>query len=54
MLAKVIPHQHGDGLVGEFGKFTFDAVAAFTQALEARSQWFDRAANNLALAEGKQ
>ena len=27
------------------------AVAAFTQALEARSQWFERAANNLSLAE---
>lgn len=27
------------------------AVAAFTQALEARSQWFQRAANNLSLAE---
>lgn len=25
------------------------AVAAFAQAIEARSQWFDRAANNLAL-----
>ena len=29
------------------------AVAAFTQALEARSQWYERAANNLALAEKK-
>lgn len=29
------------------------AIAAFTRALEARSRWFDRAANNLALAEGK-
>ena len=29
------------------------AVAAFAQALEAQSQWFARAANNLALAEGK-
>lgn len=29
------------------------AVAAFTQALEARSQWFERAANNLSLAEAK-
>ena len=27
------------------------AIAAFTQAIEARSQWFDRAANNLALTE---
>ena len=30
------------------------AVAAFSQALEARNQWFDRAANNLALVEAKQ
>jgi len=29
------------------------AVAAFARAIEARSQWFERAANNLALAEGK-
>jgi tetratricopeptide (TPR) repeat protein len=27
------------------------AIAAFTQAIEARSQWFERAANNLALAQ---
>ena len=27
------------------------AIAAFTRALEARSRWFDRAANNLASAE---
>jgi len=27
------------------------AIAAFSQALEARSQWFERAANNLKLAE---
>lgn len=29
------------------------AVAAFTQALEARSSWFERAANNLAQVESK-
>ena len=29
------------------------AVAAFSQAIDARSQWFDRAANNLALVEAK-
>ena len=29
------------------------AVAAFAQALEARSKWFERAANNLTLAEAK-
>jgi Flp pilus assembly protein TadD len=27
------------------------AIAAFARAIEARSQWFERAANNLALAE---
>jgi Flp pilus assembly protein TadD len=27
------------------------AIAAFTQAIDARSTWFERAANNLALAE---
>lgn len=36
-------------LRGDRGK----AIAAFTRAIEARSNWFDRAANNLALAEGK-
>ncbi len=30
------------------------AVAAFTQALEARSHWFERAANNLAIAQAEQ
>ena len=29
------------------------AVAAFSQAIEARSHWFERAANNLSLAEAK-
>ena len=29
------------------------AIAAFTQALEARDRWFDRAANNLEMAEGR-
>lgn len=28
------------------------AVAAFARAIEARSQWFERAANNLALVQG--
>ncbi|MEO6581715.1 MAG: tetratricopeptide repeat protein [Sphingomicrobium sp.] len=27
------------------------AIAAFAQAIEARSQWFDRAANNLAISQ---
>ena len=35
------------GLKGDRKK----AIAAFSQALEARSQWFERAANNLKLAE---
>lgn len=30
------------------------AIAAFSQALEARSEWFERAANNLSLVEAKQ
>jgi Flp pilus assembly protein TadD len=30
------------------------AVAAFAQAIEARSLWFERAANNLALVEGRE
>lgn len=29
------------------------AVAAFSRAIKARSEWFERAANNLALAEGR-
>ena len=29
------------------------AIAAFSQAIEASSQWFEKAANNLALVEGK-
>ena len=29
------------------------AIAAFTQAIEASSQWFERAANNLAIIEGR-
>jgi Flp pilus assembly protein TadD len=29
------------------------AIAAFAQALEASSQWFDRAANNLAIVDGR-
>lgn len=30
------------------------AIAAFARAIEVRSQWFERAANNLAQTEGKQ
>ena len=30
------------------------AIAAFAQAIEARTQWFERAANNLALAQAAQ
>jgi tetratricopeptide (TPR) repeat protein len=29
------------------------AIAAFSQALQARNKWFDRAANNLSLAEAR-
>jgi len=29
------------------------AIAAFAQAIEARSQWFERAANNLAVVQGR-
>lgn len=29
------------------------AIAAFSQAIEANSQWFERAANNLAIVEGR-
>ena len=29
------------------------AIAAFAQAISARHHWFDRAANNLAAAEGR-
>lgn len=30
------------------------AIAAFAQALEASAQWFERAANNLAIVEGRE
>ena len=30
------------------------AIAAFAQALEASAQWYDRAANNLAIVEGRE
>src|SRR5205809_334558 len=30
------------------------AIAAFAQALEASTQWFERAANNLAIVEGRE
>ena len=29
------------------------AIAAFAQAIEARSQWFERAANNLAISQAQ-
>ena len=30
------------------------AIAAFAQAIEARTQWFDRAANNLAIVQNRE
>ena len=41
------------GVVAVFRGDRQRAVAAFARALQARSEWFERAANNLALAEGK-
>ena len=40
------------GVVARLQGNTKKAVAAFSQAIEARSQWFERAANNLAMVEG--
>lgn len=39
------------GVVARLNGNTAKAVAAFTQAIEARSVWYERAANNLANAE---
>lgn len=39
------------GMIARLQGNTRKAIAAFTRAIEARSQWFERAANNLALAE---
>jgi Flp pilus assembly protein TadD len=41
------------GVVARMNGSSARAVAAFTQAIEARSRWYDRAANNLALAEAQ-
>ena len=41
------------GVVAQLRGDTRRAVAAFAQALEARNKWFERAANNLSLAEAK-
>jgi tetratricopeptide (TPR) repeat protein len=41
------------GVVARLSGSSARAVAAFTQAIEARSQWYERAANNLALAEAQ-
>lgn len=40
------------GILAAAGGQRQRAIAAFTQAIEASSQWFERAANNLALVEG--
>ena len=39
------------GVIAGLQGNTKKAVAAFAQAIEARSQWFERAANNLAMVE---
>jgi len=41
------------GVVAQLRGDRKKAVAAFSQALEARSLWFERAANNLSVAEAK-
>ena len=41
------------GVVAASGGERQRAIAAFSQAIEASSQWFEKAANNLALVEGK-
>jgi Flp pilus assembly protein TadD len=42
------------GVAAAFGGDRQRAIAAFAQALEASSQWFDRAANNLTIVESRQ
>jgi Flp pilus assembly protein TadD len=42
------------GIIARLQGKTKKAVAAFAQALEARSQWYERAANNLAATERAQ
>jgi len=42
------------GVVAVFDGDRKRAIAAFAQALEASSQWFERAANNLAIVEGRE
>jgi len=41
------------GVVAASGGERQRAIAAFSQAIEASTHWFERAANNLALVEGK-
>lgn len=42
------------GVVAAAGGNSQRAIAAFAQAMEASSQWFARAANNLAIVEGRE
>jgi Flp pilus assembly protein TadD len=42
------------GVVAQLQGLPMKASAAFSSALEARGKWFDRAANNLKLAQGAQ
>lgn len=41
------------GVIAASGGDRQRAIAAFAQAIEASSQWFEKAANNLALVEGR-
>lgn len=41
------------GVIARIRGDSAKAIAAFARAIRARSQWFERAANNLALAEGR-
>jgi tetratricopeptide (TPR) repeat protein len=41
------------GVIAAAGGQRQRAIAAFAQALEASSQWYQRAANNLAVVEGR-
>jgi hypothetical protein len=46
--------SNGQALKNHAGGDRQRAIAAFAQALEASSQWYERAANNLALVEGRE
>ena len=42
------------GILAAAGGQRQRAIAAFSQAIEANAQWFDRAANNLAIVQGRE